>query len=299
MLWNTITTYLQSWFDYAGVAGTLILLCAVLALVFGAVWLLGHRPPFLKKPSLWLTAIASALITLVATAFIYISINYYYVQWLGDTFDNSTLADTALLWSIPIVLLVGLVQEGAKMVPMLFWRSGSVKPDIGTWIAIGAVAGAGFGIFEAFNGMCNVFGSGWDWGLVSATGITALLPFWICFWMIACHIGISAVVGYGLAKHRGGGFYGLAVFLHALIAYAAVLATNGTITGNQLGIIVAVAGLIIILISYWLRWRKYGDETPVAVPAATPQAYPQAQTPPPIPPAPPKQDLPPPPPTTR
>ena len=69
MLWNTITAYLQSWFDYNGIAGNMILLCAGLALVFGIVWLLGHRPPFIKKPGLWLTAVVSALLTVLATVF--------------------------------------------------------------------------------------------------------------------------------------------------------------------------------------------------------------------------------------
>ena len=170
------------------------------------------------------------------------------------------------------MLLVGLVQEGAKMIPMLFWRVGSNKPDIRTWVAIGAVAGAGFGIFEAFNGMSGTFGAGWDWSLVGSTGITALLPFWLSFWMIAGHIGLSALVGYGLAKGKGGGFYALAAFLHALFSYAAILATNGNITGNQLGIILAVAGLIIISVSLWLRWRKYDDGMISYAPTAMPPA---------------------------
>jgi hypothetical protein len=293
MLWDTITTYLRSWFDYNGIAGNLILISVGLALVFGIAWLIGHRPPLLKRPGLWLMAIGSALLTLVATAFIYITINYYYVQWLGDTFDTGTLNDTVLLWSIPIVLIIGLVQEGAKMVPMLFWRASRDKPDMRTWVAIGAVAGAGFGIFEAFNGMCGTFGSGWEWSLVDSNGITALLPFWMVFWMIAGHIGLSAIVGYGLAKGKGGLFYLLAAFLHALIAYFSVLSINGNITANELGIILAVAALIIISISYWLRWRTYGDETPPAITVAQPLPPPEQKIPPPVPP---KQDIPPPPP---
>ncbi len=281
MLWHSITTYLQPWFDYTGIAGNFILISAGLALGFGIIWLLGHRPPFLREPYLWVTAIASALLTVVATAFIYIPLNYYYAQWLGNTFSMSTLADMALVWSIPIVLVIGLVQEGAKMIPMLFWRTGSEKPDLKLSIMIGAVAGAGYGIFEAFYGYSQVFRAGWGWSDVTTGGVTELLPFWIYFWMIACHIGISAVLGYGLGKGKGGAYYILAAFLHALVAYVTVLTVNGTITSNQMGIILAVAGLIIISLSLWLRWRKYGEEALVAAAAVTPPAPPRQDVPPP------------------
>jgi hypothetical protein len=279
MLWNTITAYLQPRFDYYGVGGNLILISAGLALAFGIIWLLGHRPPIIREPLLWVTAIASALLTVIATAFIFIPLNYYYAQWLGNTFDAGTLADMVLVWSIPIVLVIGLVQEGAKMIPMLFWRTGDEKPDIRFSMMIGAVAGAGYGIFEAFYSYNQVFKTGWGWSNVTTGGITALLPFWIYFWMIACHIGISVLVGYGLGKGKGGGFYVLAAFLHALVSYAAILATIGNITGNQLGIIIAAAGIIIIGISLWLRWRKYEEAEPDTVTETAPSKLRRNETP--------------------
>jgi hypothetical protein len=279
MLWNTITAYLQPRFDYYGVAGNLVLISAGLALAFGIIWLIGHRPPFLKEPLLWITAIASALLTVLATAFIFIPLNYFYSQWLGNTFDTHTLANMVLVWSIPIVLVIGLVQEGAKMVPMLFWRTGDEKPDIRFSMMIGAVAGAGYGIFEAFYSYNQVFKAGWGWSDVTTGGITQLLPFWIYFWMIACHIGISALLGYGLGKGKGGVFYALAAFLHALLSYAAILASNGYITGNQLGIITAAAGIIIIGLSLWLRWRKFGESTPAAVTETAPSKLRGEETP--------------------
>jgi hypothetical protein len=269
MLWNTISTYLQSWFDYSGVAGYMILFAAGLAVVFIVVWMLGHRPPVIKKPGLWLTAVISALLTMLATAFIYVSINYFYVQWLGETFDAGMLNNTLPLWCIPVVLSLGLVQEGAKTVSMLFWRMSKVKPDISSWVVVGAMSGAGFGIFEAFNSMCSVFGSDWQWSLVSTEGFTALLPFWVCFWVVACHIGISALVGYGLGKGKGWAFYFMAVFIHALLFYFSVLATNDTITSTLYGAVVSLVGLVVILISYWLRWRRYGDEQTAEVAAPT------------------------------
>ncbi|MDD5338813.1 MAG: hypothetical protein PHG35_05330 [Dehalococcoidales bacterium] len=274
MAWNAITVYLQSWFNYNGVGGTMILLSLVLAIVFGAVWLIGHRPPLLRKPGLWLTLIASALITVLLTAFIYKVVEFYYVQWLGNTFSGATLNDTVLLWSILLVVVIALVQEGAKLIPMLFWRAGSNKPDVKTWVAIGAIAGAGFGIFEAFNSLAIIFGSGWTWGAVSAAGFTGLLPVWLCFWTVAYHIGITAIIGYGMAKGSGGGYYMLAVLLHAAFAYLNVLVVNGNMSSDLLGVILAIGAAIIIAISYWLSNRKYSDEPRMATAA---QPYPQQQ----------------------
>ena len=279
MLWNSITGYLESWFNHTGVAGNLILLSAGLALVFGIIFLVYYWPPLLRKPGLWLTAVGSALLTVVATAFIYVTISYYYTQWLDATFSTGTLNDTMLLWSIPIVLALGLVQEGAKMVPMLFWWLGKTKPDPRMGVIIGAVAGAGYGIFEAFYSHNQIFATGWGWDNVALGGVTSLLPFWICFWTVACHIGISALVGYGLAKRKIWLYYPLAAFVHALVTYLSVLAAKGTITGNQMGIILAVGGLIIIGISLWLHRRKYEEAEPVAETEIAPSTLPDEVTP--------------------
>jgi hypothetical protein len=262
MLWNTIVNYLQSYFNYPGVDGTIILLCAALALVFGVIWVIGHRPPYIKKPNLWLVTIGSALVTLVLTAFIYIPINYYYTQWLDSTFSAGTLADTILLWCIPLVLIMGLVQEGAKIIPMLFSFAGDVKPHPKMGMMIGAAAGVGFGVFEAFWVYGQTFVAGWSWNLVGMAGVSALIPFWQYFWFIAAHIGISAIVGYGLSKGRGWAYYPLAAILHALLFYISYLFVANVITYNQMAIIIAVLAAIIITISLIMRWRKTDEDVP-------------------------------------
>jgi hypothetical protein len=266
MLGDLMVSYFKSWFNYSGLEGRFICLSAALALAFGIIWLLAHQTPFFRKFGLWGVAIGSALLTVVATAFIFFPLNYYYSQWLDSTFSDSTLSSMMLLWTIPMVLVIGLVQEGAKIIPMLLWRIGE-KPDIKTSMMIGAAAGAGFGLFQAFNGFAYIFASGWVWDYVTSGGVEALLPFWVQFWMIVCHIGISAIVGYGLATGRGLGFYFLAALLHAVVVYFSVLANNTTITGNQYGVILAIAAAIIMAISLWLRWRKEPDEIPIIQPA--------------------------------
>ena len=66
-----------------------------------------------------------------------------------------------LLAGIPQILLSGLVQEGAKLIPVVFWwlrNRTDVAPTMG--LVVGAVAGAGLGIFEAVWAHNTVFASG-------------------------------------------------------------------------------------------------------------------------------------------
>lgn len=262
MLWNTIVNYIKSWFNYPGVDGTLILLCAAMALVFGVIWVIGHRPPYIKKPNLWLVTIGSALVTVILTAFIYIPIYYYYTQWLDSTFTVDTLSSTILLWCIPLVLVLGLVQEGGKIIPMLFSFVGDVKPHPKMGMMIGAAAGVGFGVFEAFWAYNQMFAAGWSWSLVGMSGVQALIPFWQYFWLIAAHIGITAIVGYGMAKGNGWTYYFIAAFVHALLNYVTYLFMSDAISYNVMAIIIAVLSAIIIALSLVMRWRKTDEDVP-------------------------------------
>jgi len=162
-----------------------------------------------------------------------------------------------LLFGIPAVLLSGLVQEGAKLVPIvLYWRreGKSLDPKLG--LVIGAVAGAGLGIFEAVWVHNLVFLSGWSWEVVQAQGLVALAPFGERFFVVAAHTAFSALAGYGLAKGRGWQFYLIASGLHALINYSAVLLQAGVLIRTQMEIYAAIVALSVTAWALWLRWRK-------------------------------------------
>jgi RsiW-degrading membrane proteinase PrsW (M82 family) len=165
--------------------------------------------------------------------------------------------DWLLLMGIPAILVSGLVQEGAKMVPVVFWwlKSGR-KITAKEGLIIGAMAGAGFGVFEAVWVHSQVFMYGWTWNAVSRDWVGALLPFWERLWAIALHIGAAALAGYGLAKGKGWQFYLVASVLHSVINYGIVLLQKGVLTANQLEIYVAAIAAVIILVVFWLRWRK-------------------------------------------
>ena len=223
-----------------------------LAIAFGAVWLAGYRPPLFKKLWLWAVLVSSAFLTLVAMSFILIPLQ----NWTGLALSHVDI----LVVGIPLVLLSGLVQEGAKLVPVVvYWqRSGkSIDPKLG--LAIGAVAGAGFGIFEAQWAHNAIFASGWTWEAVQTYGFWALAGFWERFFGVAAHIALSALAGYGLAKGWGWQFFLIASVLHGLLNYSVVLYQAGLLTVVHVEIYAAVLAVVITVWALWLRWRKTAD----------------------------------------
>jgi len=150
-----------------------------------------------------------------------------------------------------------LVQEGAKLVPVVFWRyrkGKNIAPKMA--LIIGATAGAGLGVFEAVWAHNTVFATGWSWEAVEAVGLLALTPFWERFFVVALHISLTALAGYGLARGWGWQSYLVVAFLHSVTNYAVVLLQSGLLNPIQLEIYVAVIALAIMAAALWLRWKK-------------------------------------------
>ena len=249
--------FFVSGFIYPGILWTSLLLGIGLAIVFGAVWFTPYWTPILKRPWAWAVLVASAILAWVAVAFIQIPLQFWSGQALNHFWSQEVLVRWLLLAGIPAVLLSGLVQEGAKLVPVVvyWWRKGrNIDPRLG--LAIGAVAGAGLGIFEAQWVHNTIFAAGWSWEAVQTGGLVALAGFWERFFTVAFHTAVSALAGYGLAKGWGWQFYLLASFLHAFANYSAVLFQSGLITIIQVEIFVAVWAMLVTGGVLWLRWRK-------------------------------------------
>ena len=228
-----------------------------LAIAFGAIWLAGYQPPLFSKPWLWAVLVSSAILALAAAAFIQIPLQIWAGQALGHFWSAEVLERWILLAGIPQMLLSGLVQEGAKLVPVVtcWWRSGrNIDPKLG--LAIGAVAGAGFGIFEAQWAHNTIFASGWIWETVQTGGFMALAGFWERFFAVAFHTAASALAGYGLAKGWGWQFYLIASCLHGLLNYSVVLSQSGLFTLVHVEIYAAVVAVLVTAWALWLRWRS-------------------------------------------
>ena len=252
-----IFAFFVSWFVYPNLLWNQVLLGIGLAIVFGAVWFTPYWTPILKRPWAWAVLVGSAILSLVAVTFIQIPLQIWSGQALNHFWSQEILMRWLLLAGIPTILLIGLVQEGSKLVPVVvyWWRKGrNIDPKLG--LAIGAVAGVGFGIFEAVWAHNHIFLSGWSWEVVQNSGLVALAPFWERFFTVALHTAMSALAGYGLAKGWGWQFYLLAAFLHGFLNYSVVALQSGLITGIQLELFVAVWAILVTGGVLWLRWRE-------------------------------------------
>jgi len=243
--------FFVSWFTNPSLLGI------GLAVVFGAIWLAGYWPPLFKKHWLWAVLVSSAILSLAAVSFIQIPLQVWAGQALGRFWSREILMSWLLLAGIPQILLSGLVQEGSKLVPVVawWWRAGrNIDPKLG--LAIGAVAGAGLGIFEAVWVHNTIFAAGWSWGMVQSSGLMALAGFWERFFTVAFHIAVSALAGYGLAKGWGWQFYLLAAFLHAFLNYSVVLLQSGLLSVVEVEVFLAGWAVLVTAVALWLRWGK-------------------------------------------
>jgi RsiW-degrading membrane proteinase PrsW (M82 family) len=254
---DAMTGFFLSAFDFPGMHWTLVITAIVLGFVFGACWLTAYWPPLYKRPWLWLMAVVGAILTWTAIAFIQIPLQSLAGGVLLHFWDDQTLMKWLLLAGIPQILFSGLVQEGSKLVPIVFfwWRNNrNISPMLG--LTAGAVVGAGFGVFEAIWINNTILASGWTWSVVVEHGFPALLGFWERFFSVGLHIAVSALAGYGLAKGMGWQFYLIASGLHAAANYSVVLLSAGIMDSLQLEIYVAVLTLAITAVALWLRWHK-------------------------------------------
>jgi len=226
-----------------------------LAIAFGAIWLAPYRPPLRSRPRLWVVMVSSAFLALAAVSFIQIPLQLLAGQAMTSFWSEEVLMRRLLLFGIPAILLSGLVQEGAKLVPIVvYWRRAGKSLDPKLGLVVGAVAGAGFGMFEAQWVHNTIFATGWSWETVQSGGFMALAGFWERFFTVAAHTAFSALAGYGLAKGKGWQFYLLASGLHAFLNYSVLLLQSGTLTMIQLEIYVAVVAMAVTGWALWLRW---------------------------------------------
>jgi RsiW-degrading membrane proteinase PrsW (M82 family) len=263
MTWGDIRSYLESWFIYSGVEWHLIFIAVAVALVFGGIWIAFYRQPRFSDSWPVAVLIFSAFFTVVAVALIQMPLQYYLEEGMTNLWDILTLNDWLLLAGIPIILLSGLVQEGAKMVPIVAWwwrRGRNIDPKMG--LAIGAMAGFGFGVFFSFYINAYVLGSGWNFDVIRENGFLGILPFWQMFFITGLNIATSALTGYGLAKGLGWQFYLIAVGLSSLMNYSSLLYQKGYLTDIPMAIYIAAVAVLVTIAALWLRWRKEkGGET--------------------------------------
>jgi RsiW-degrading membrane proteinase PrsW (M82 family) len=272
---ETMLQQFKSFYTFPGLSFKWILLGIALALVFGAVWLVIYRVWRFSKLCFIATLLASAVLTWSAIAFIQLPLQTWTQNLMLDWFGQATFIKWLLLIGIPFVLISGLVQEGAKLIPVIaLWFSRKKQLDPLTGLYAGAISGAGFGIFEAAWVHNMMFASGWSWQVVSISGPTALLDFWERFFSVGFHIAVSALAGYGWAKGLKWQYFLIAAGLHGLSNYSVVLLNKGTLDFKQIEIYIAVLAIAVTVYAF-LVMRKC-TTTPVAPPIVEETSLPEA-----------------------
>jgi RsiW-degrading membrane proteinase PrsW (M82 family) len=243
--------YFLSFFSNVTLAGVL------LALVFGAICIACFYPPLVKR--LWLLEILAggAIITLLAVSFIQIPIRNAIGKDMAELLTEENIIRSLLLNGIPIVIVAGLVQEGAKLIsPVIYWLLKKRTVDPKFMLIVGAVAGAGFGIFEA-QYLHNIYiASGWNFGLLNSEGPIILFPFIGTFLTVAFHTGACALTSYGLARGFGWIAYPVIAIVNALMQYSNYLAISGIVSTVAMEIYVAIFAVLVMAAALWLRWKK-------------------------------------------
>ena len=234
-----------------------------IALALGAIWLGSFAPPVHKRPWLWAVLAGGAIIFGPAIAFVQVPLQFVVNQALLHFWNQATLEQHLLFAAIPAMLFTGLVQEGLKLVPALVYRRYRRPISDRDAIILGAVAGAGFGIFEAV-WVCNtIFASGFTWATVQLHGWQALFGFWERFSAVGFHTAATALAIYGWNKGKGWQFYLLVAFCHIILNYSVVLLAAGILTAVQIEIYASVFAVAVLVPALWLRWRKPGQESDI------------------------------------
>jgi RsiW-degrading membrane proteinase PrsW (M82 family) len=232
----------------------------ILAFLFGLVWLAFLAPRQLNRLPPWLIFIIGAAVFAPCIAWIQIPLQSGVSNLLISCFGQDSITDHILLASIPGILLSGIVQEGAKMIPtVIYWVANRrrIYPVLG--LTMGAMAGAGFGILEAQWIHNLILSYGWTTQSALSTGFLGFTGFWERFFTISFHISLGALTGYGLARGWGWQFYLLAAGIHAMMNYNVILLQIGILTNIGIELLIAFISIVLFLLIAWLRWKKYEE----------------------------------------
>jgi len=252
-----------------------------LAVVFGIIWLLIYRPPFISKPWLWAVLVGGAILAPIIIDITTYALSFGISKLLTAFFNQQGVLTWGWLLSIPSIYIYGLIWEGAKLVPvMIYWwrKNREIDPKFG--LLIGAAAGAGFGIMlVAFTNNFFIKEMNWSWAVVQVQGFPAIAGFWEGFWVLGLSVASTALAGWGLAKGWGWKFYLLAAFVYLVTNYNTVLVNYDIISVTVAQIIIGVWALIVVGVTLWLRERETKPSAKAAAKVVTkPKKKPSPKT---------------------
>lgn len=230
---------------------------AVLAAIFVAPWLILLAGKWLRRWQTWVVLVAGIVLFPLTIAWIQVPIQQALSALYLNTLPIETIGRFALLLSIPLVLVSGLVQEAVKFgIGVAGLHLADERRDSRAGLAMGAAAGAGYGGIEAFWVFNMIFGAGFSLATVQLAGPLALAGFVERFFTVMFHISLAAISTYGYATGRPWPFLLLAIVVHSLANYIAVLAQAGLVGIVATEVILALIALTTLAWALWLRARS-------------------------------------------
>jgi len=251
---------------------------AVLAALFALPWLVALARGHLRRWQLWAALVAAAILFPFSIAWVQVPIQQGLNLLWTRLLTMPDIQRYLLAVAVPSIVTSGLVQESAKLlvaIAGLRLLGANRRPLAG--LAMGVAAGAGYGGFEAFWVFNQIFASGITWATVQLYGVAALLGFIERFLTVPFHVGAAALAGYGYASGRPWRFLLLAIALHSLANYGAILLQAGLLDALSIELWVAVVGAVAVGLAFALRKRsvRAGAEQPArpaggSTPSTTP-----------------------------
>jgi uncharacterized membrane protein YhfC len=229
---------------------------AVLALLFAAPWLALLAGRHLRRPWLWGIVALGVVLFPVSIAWIQVPIQQGLSKLWMSLFPTQTIERFLLLFAVPSIIVSGLVQETVKFaigVAGLYLMGDRKTSRAG--LAMGAAAGAGYGGMEAFWVFNQIFAAGFTLGTIQLGGIGSLVGFIERFFAVMFHIGVASLATYGYASGRPWRFLLIAIGLHSLTNYTAVLLQAGVLGVTGIEIVLAVIAVATVAAASWIRVR--------------------------------------------
>jgi hypothetical protein len=235
-----------------------------LALVFGAIWIAGFWPPLFKNWRLWLVMVGAWILPTIALPFIQFplqsAISAPLITFLGKFFQDIAVN---LITGLVMAIISGLVLQGVLLVPVFYYwlnRQGEFNPRYA--LMVGALSGAIFGAFQAY----NLFSKFVEIGIASifqANPIT-YLAFMDTFFAVAFFAGCTALAAYGLAKGKGWQAYLIFAGVNVVYDYISLLMSAKVIPLWGAEVIVTLMGAAAGGLALWLYWKKTRTEEKTA-----------------------------------
>lgn len=227
-----------------------------LAALLGLLWMMVLAPRgWWRWRIVWLGIGAGVILFPPAIAWVQVPLQIAVGSWLVSAFGQEALRANLLLASIPQTLISGIVQEAARLLPLIAYVL-LVRPSgVRRLLQVGAAVGAGFGAVEAAWAFGLVFAAGWTLDTVQAAGWLALIPFVERLFVVGLHTALGVILAYGLVRGIAPATFLLALLLHSIVNYGVAFAQAGLLGVEGVELYIAFWSLATVGIALWLTRR--------------------------------------------